>query len=394
MTDGGSTGDHGTSDSPGLLEQIGVRYLRDRSEEVALTEEDDDVHLLDEQELDGLRWIQRWTVIRAAIVGALSALASALAELWARPLLGADPEAASLGQSATFWAVVLGVTGVATLFEIGFLYLDSLRSVHRLTRVAGLRLFPEGPRGPASAVATALARAALELPNPPDSGGIPIDPHRETNKLVMITAALLYKTKIGLTSFLAKALLRRLLGRALVRVWLVFVAVPVTAAWNAIVAFIVIREARLRAMGPSAARSSSTILLSGQTLSPAARLAARRAVAACIVRTHDMHPNLVAMLHEVSAHVADHEPGDLDDTAALLAQLAGLREHEQGVVLGVLVVSSILDGKVSRPERALVREALTVCGRAPDTRPLTRLRRRFESGKPLGKEHIDAVLGR
>lgn len=86
--------------------------------------------------------------------------------------------------------------------------------------------------------ATALARAALELPNRPDPR-IPVNPYREASKAMLVAAAILYKLKIGLTNFLLKALIRRLGGRTLLRSWAPFVAVPVTALWNAWVARVV-----------------------------------------------------------------------------------------------------------------------------------------------------------
>ena len=62
----------------------------------------------------------------------------------------------------------------------------------------------------------------------------------------MSLAALLYKANIALTTFLVKLGLRSVLGRVLDRSFFELAAIPVTAIWNAIVCFIVVREARLR----------------------------------------------------------------------------------------------------------------------------------------------------
>lgn len=126
----------------------------------------------------------------------------------------------------------------------------------------------------------------------------------------------------------------------MVRVWLAFVAVPVSACGNALVAFRVIREARVRAMGPSFVHEVSTALLDGGALSPAWRGAALRAVASAIVRTHDLHPNLIALLHAV---------------------------------------------------QRLLREARAACGLSTDLTDVHRLRRAFLSGQPRSEPPLVAV---
>ena len=380
-----------TQEARPLLERVGVAYFRRLSAGMPAIEAVDEVHVLNAGELSELRGIQRGVIARAAIVGALSGLASALAELYAVARIGGDPDAYALAQVIEFWVIVGGVTGIATVFEIGFLYWDALRSVHRLARAAGLPLFDEG--GGRAEVAHALARAALELPNPPGRV-FGVDPHREISKARLVAIALAYKLKIGVTSFLLKALLRRVLGRAAVRVWLVFVAVPVTAAWNGIVAWLVIRQARLRAMGPSAAAELASRLLRDAELSDTGKLAVLRAVAAAIVRTHDPHPNLIAFLAEVRAYAGEGNGEDVDDTRAFIEALPALPKPEQDVVLRVLCVGAILDGKLARDERRLIEEAYRAAGREPRTDAVDRLRRAFTRGRPIGDDVLASLVDR
>ncbi|MGH8865017.1 MAG: LBF_2804 family protein, partial [Burkholderiales bacterium] len=241
------------------LEALGLQYLRRRAAVPSFTEPTDPIHILNPTEQAALRRIERGMVLRAAIAGALSGTVSAAAELIA---IGSGP-ATTIG-----WLWVAGATLAATAMEIAYLYWDALRSVHDLAAAAGVRLFPPGVSISAM-TATALARAALELPNRPDPR-IPVNPYREASKAMLVAAAILYKLKIGLTNFLLKALIRRLGGRTLLRSWAPFVAVPVTALWNAWVARVVIHEARIRAMGPSATRERLDFLLQARSpLSPA-----------------------------------------------------------------------------------------------------------------------------
>src|SRR5262249_35162317 len=143
----------------------------------------------------------------------------------ARPLYGRYARTPGWEDDLRFYAIVGAATIVASIIEIGFLYWDGLRSVHRLSEVAGLDLFPNEDEE--DAVAAAMARAALELPNPVASL-FGVNPRRESSRLRLVVASIAYKAKVSITNFVMKAIVRRALGRAMVRSWLPFVAVPLT----------------------------------------------------------------------------------------------------------------------------------------------------------------------
>lgn len=369
--------------APPLLERLGVGYFQKLSAALPRAQAADAISLLNPEERRALRRIGRAAVIRACVAGALSAAAVAVAEVAAERLFGPAPAVASPDYSARYWALVGGVTVIASVLEILFLYWDALRSVHRLAHTAGLDLFPGGASGERAAVAAALARAALELPNPTERV-FGVDPRREASKIRLLAASLLYKAKVSITNFAVKVLVRRLLGRVLVRTWLLpFVAVPGTAAWNGVVTWIVLREARIRVMGPSAARELvDAIFAEGVELSPEGRLALARAVASSIVRTEDLHPNLLCVLTEVIQRAGEPPAGaaGIDDSRAFLELLPRLRPEEQRVALQVLTVAAVIDGRFTAAERRLLREAQAACGRAPDEAPAERMRRAFVNG--------------
>lgn len=374
-----------------LLERLGVRYLRWRAASAPALDAEDAIHVLNPREQAKLRRVERGVVLRAGIAGALSALASALAERWADATFGAAPDGFELGYYASYWGVVGGVTALATLFEILFLYRDSLEGTHRLSHAAGLTLDGVGKR----TVASALARAALELPNPLETP-YRLDPHREVSKPRLLVATLLYKLKVGLTSFLLKLILRRLFSRAALRLWLVFVSVPVTAAWNAVVAFRVIREARVRVIGPSAARELTARLFERcPAPSPEGAVAALRAVGACVVSSFDLHPNHLALLEEVRERLGgvDLDEVDLGDRPAFVRDLALLRDDERRLAIGLLGVAAVLDGRLTRRERALFASVRAGVGLTASTAPLSELRRAFVAGRPIDDALLDSLGG-
>jgi len=361
-----------------LLERLGVRYFRRMSAALPRVAAADAISVLNADERRALAGIVRGAVLRACLAGALSAVVCAAAEVIADRIYG--PDHPGFDQTVRYWAIVGGATVLSAVIEILFLYWDSLRAVHRMARAAGLDPFATEGSDDEKAVAAALARAALELPNPTESA-FGVNPRREASRLKLALASLLYKVKVSVTNFAIKILVRRLAGRALVRTWLPFVAVPGTAAWNGIVCYIVLREARIRVMGPSAARELvGAIFDQGISLSPEGRIALVRAVASSIVRTEDLHPNLHAVLVEVMRRVDDPLPEGIDDSKAFLDALGRLRPEEQKMALQVLTAAAVIDGRFTSAEELLLVEAQSACGRPGDARAAERLRRAFIRG--------------
>ena len=133
-----------------------------------------------------------------------------------------------------------------------------------------------------------------------------------------------------------------------VRTWLRFVGVPVTAVWNCAVSWTVIRQARIRVMGPSAAMEFVSVILDGQPpLSSRGQAAALRAVGCTIVSTKDMHPNLRALLGHLHKRLGEPPEDAVDDRSRFLDELGTLDHDSQAVVLRILSVAIVIDGSAS-----------------------------------------------
>ena len=379
------------SETP-VLQRVGMRYMMRRQSRLGASEVQVDAHRLDEAEQRALLKIQWTLVIESAVLGAVSGLLGGLAEQWADANL-ADPDA-GLSGLASYWAFLGPVIGVTAILEVVLLYLAGLHAVQSIARVTGTPLFvgKDDPT-PRSPMAAALVRAALELPNPPPDG-YAIDPLREVTRWRAVAIGLLYKAKIGLTSFLIKLVLRRAAGRAALRMWLVFVSVPVTAFWNGWVALIVIRQARLRAIGPSAARRFTALLeLPHCETGNAQTDLIWRAVAATVVRTHELHPNVAALMDALREEIGPPPKEGLDDTSLFLETLAHAPIEDRRLAMRALAVAAVLDGKIEGGERRLVREAAEASGLAMPRAALARLRTRFTGGRMLDAALLEP-LGR
>jgi hypothetical protein len=368
-----------------VLERLSSRYLRSRVASLApALSADDPIHVLNEDERRGLRRIQQGAVVRAAVAGAINAVLTGLAELYAARFLGHRPEHATLMQTVHYWGVFVVLAAIFAIAEIAYLYWDALRSVRMLSLVAGLELHRHENEG----VASALARAALELPNPPDAT-LGVDPQREANKLQLAFASAVYKLKISVTNFVFRALVTRASGRAAARGFLAFTAVPINALWNALVCYSVLREARIRVMGPSAASEMLEAAVGEGEPSAALVRVMHQALGSAVVRTRELHPNHAALIRVFRDRFGS--PGrevPQDDSRRFLAALRELEPSDRPAAVRVLVAAAVLDGRLVRAERRLLTEAYAAAGVPPRLEDVEALRKDFVRGKPLSRDAV------
>jgi hypothetical protein len=366
-----------------LLDRLGSDFLRRNAETAAVA--DDPIHVLNPVERAGLRRVSRAAVTRAALAGIVNAILTGLGDLYAAHLFGPLPEHPTLTQRALYWSVFGGAAIVFAALEILYLGWDGLRSVTRLSAVAGLELSKEDNKE----VALALARAALELPNPPEAV-LGVNPHREASKAQLIVASAVYKLKISVTNFVFKLVMQRVLPGMATRFLLAFTAIPINGFWNGLVCWSVLREARIRVMGPSAALEMlGAVLADEPEPTPELRAAIHRAVGSAIVRTRELHPNHVAIVRAVRQRLGEPEKElTLDDTDVFLKALPALELAERRVVLRVLAVAAILDGRLVRPERRLLAQAYAAAQLPPGVEHVEKLRRAFVAGDVIPHDEL------
>lgn len=387
-----------------MVETLAVRYFKHRAAKTVVPESRDPIHVLNPDERRMLRRIERLAVLRAGLVGAVCSGLGAVVNVTLHPILGDDPSAASWGKWAEFLSLTLvGVLPLVAI-ELSLIYWNAIDSVHRLAAATGVPLFrsrgagEEGSRaedeaddGEDEIFAAVLARAALEIPNPPRPM-FGIDPRREASRLRILLATLVYKAKVSLSKFIARTLLTRIFGRAALRAWIPFVAVPITALWDALVCRRALREARLRAIGPSAAQELLDFVLAPHPEpSPALREALLRAVGSAVVRSRDFHPNLIYLLDDLKDRIGDVDAESPDEVPRFIACLRALAPAEQVAALQMLVVACVLDGRIRRGERAVLGRAFRVCGRAPPLAQALRLKHALLSGDALAPEMLSAL---
>jgi hypothetical protein len=362
------------------MERAGIWYLKRLHRKNPPDRIDIKTHVLDDEERKSINHIEKWAIANVAIAGAISSIVSGYAAFVADSLN--DEKGSFFSQNnMAYMGIVLGVTIVASLIEIFYIYYDVMAKAFALASAAHMELFPKDKDE--ELIAAPIVRAALELPNKKEKD-INIDPKKESSKVVIMVAALFYKLKISVTNFILKALVKRTMGRAISRAWLNFLSVPVCAFWNGLVCWYVIREVKIRVLGPSAVNELFlSIEDTLKTMSDRGTLALLRAIGSSIVRTADLHPNLEYMFRAFTSDIKEPENAIFDDTKLFLEDLKNLEEKEREIVLQTLVYACIIDGKINYREKKLLQHAYLVCNVPFHYNDLKSLLKRFRNGQLL-----------
>ncbi|WP_246057292.1 LBF_2804 family protein [Leptospira gomenensis] len=326
---------------PGILERWGIRVLSDLSQR-------DKTSLgkwTKEEFGSSSRKIIAWTVFWAFQTGLWTTLFILLVEKL-------FPESPELWSSVFFekWFWTGAALLVGTFVEFYLLYKLGLSSVYKLTRTAGFDL-KEDP-DLITGISNLLSRLALEIPDP-DLKLLGIDPYRLTNKRSLFITTLLYKAKVFLSNVVAKIVIRKLLARNSFRVYADFVAAPVTAFWDAIVLYIILKELRTRLLTRAISENLVGEILEIQdSLGRDAKIACMTAVGNSVVFTQRFHPNLEFILIKLhKAFRIENYHFRLDEWESLELLLPALNDSEKELCLKILSVTCCFDGKISSFEK-------------------------------------------
>jgi Ca2+-binding EF-hand superfamily protein len=362
------------------------------------------VHILTDEQRREVQKIHRNMILYGCLFGFLSSVITALSENVATYFLSTNgienpdtQEPSSEEEIQQFAAIVASTLLVCSIIEIAMLYLYAIRHVMQTALAAGLQLTPLNRDR--THIAQFLVQAALELAHHNDAvhGVDPLKDSRQQSKFLVVFFLVLYKAKIALTSFLLKVALKRLVSRDAAKYAVPYMAVPATMLWNALIAHGVMKQAKLRSIGISAAVELFDSILNShaepvqtratepsvekdsspsramprlnsadmvdktakmQKLSPLFKLQLLRAIGVVIVKRKGLYPTQEVLLkHAVhTLHMAgevDHTSGLVDSELDFLGNMGKLSCHEQGQCMQVFVLTAILDGHFSRSERSL-----------------------------------------
>lgn len=327
---------------PGLLERLGVRYYhrklaQDRKRGISYSDAEAARTLT--------RQAQGYALL-SFLIGGISAAGSAYVSYRYYGVTG-------FWEQVESYLVLGAVTLPLTAIEFVVLFWVALELVYRIARVSGHDMLATDPVYTPDPFAGLIARAALEVPDPVMKY-LDLDPLARVPKSRLWAVAILYKLKIAASSVLARLLLTRVLGKALVRGFSYFVSIPITGFWNAWTLYKVSRDARLRVFGNRLAQDVCVQLAQWQQETPLSELGKRavfEAVGNTVVLTQNYHPNMMLLLVKIREAFPDTAHERLDDWELFVTHLMQVPVHERCLLRNLLVIAAAFDGTFSALER-------------------------------------------
>jgi hypothetical protein len=332
-----------------LLENLGSRYFNYISKKIKYKDEIHIENIPSDKILQVVSSnLSTYTVIIAFLVGALTTAPTVLFEIYYK----------SSYTSLHYYLILGTVTLILLLIEVSILYWLGMRSSYTLTELIGYDERNRDNLPPEYDIKKIMVRSALELDDLTIQYlGLNLEKH--VSKKWVLMGSLLYKTKIVLTSIVAKILLAKLFARHALRVSFVWVSVPVTAFWDAIVMYRVIKDTRLRLFGYHLSKYIIDEVLSDKVLdkySPHTVEGTIRAVSTMIVLAKNYHPNNIILLIRLTNYFNINDTKDYDDLDKFLKYLDNSSCEEKHLFMTLSGISAVFDGKLNREEKkALVK---------------------------------------
>lgn len=358
------------------IERWALRFIQRRNQTAGASS----IHRWTDEEYKTIRHLEITAIVLAAFSGMTSGFLIGGLEIWLN--LEYEDYATSWVSFGLYWFWFMAISIVISLIEIIFLYWVVLWRVARVASIAGLHLSGVDVD---QVIAIGLSRAALDVPDPrkPFYG---IDPYSRVPRWKLWTYAVLYRLKIGATSFIIRLILRRVLARAAVRVLIPLVAIVIYSIWNAIIIGWVMRASRIRAAGPVAVQEWAAMLQQRRdALDPTARLALAEAVAETIIQGAKDHPNFYLLATQM-LEVLQLQPEQLDfNWPKHLAVIKAMAPDQQTLVLDTLQLVTLLDGRPRWRQKRFLRNVYIACGRELDTAVLSQRYTWFYRGQGLGE---------
>jgi len=366
---------------PNVLEKRASLYLTSRSSHAKSAAGGREI------DRNKLATIRRRAVIWAIVSGVLSGALIGGTESWLRLVYLSGMENLDFRDQLPYWAAFYAFVGVVTVIEMAFLYWNALDATAKVNTALGAPLNGDGTE----LAALGLARAALEAPNPHHvvHG---VDPYALMPKWRLLAHNLLYKAKVGASSFVLRIIMRRLFARAALRGYIPLLAIPLYAIWNAWITWRVVNEARLRALGPGAIKTVTGMLREHKdATSDNVRESILQGVGEIVMRGYDAHPNYIMLVQQLVDELKPESDEIEVDWNNREADLANLDDDERTLLLDVLTISTVLAGRPRGDQRRFLESVYKECGREMKPDALKRLRKAFVAGSGVGKQDLKAV---
>ncbi|MCC5883089.1 MAG: hypothetical protein JJU25_10690 [Halomonas sp.] len=333
-----------------------------------------------ERELCDMKRAFRGCVAWAVLAGLISGALIGGMEWYMRHGMLDGMQDMSFKEQLPYWTGFFIIAGVVSAVEIAFLYWNALRGVATTSRLAGAPLH-DSPH--ATLTLLGLSRVALEFPSPRHRI-YGIDPYALMNRWKLTALSVMYRMKVGVTSFLLRIFLRRVLGRVALRGLLPLVTGPLYALWNAIITWRILVKAQEQAFGPFAIETLVKEL-AHEPLSERAQRVALHAIGALIMANQDAHPNHIYLLSRLFDVFKRREHSIDVDWPQQRFNLNRLERSEKHRVLDLMIAATVLAGRCKGKRKRFLEELFEACDLAYPQQKVRAWRRQFMNGQPFGK---------
>ncbi|MBA2778923.1 LBF_2804 family protein [Billgrantia kenyensis] len=358
---------------PSVLERWAARYLQQLNHHRTAprrARHDHDLARLKRTFYAGVAWAALAGIVSGGMIGGM--------EWYMRQGMLGGMEDMSLREQLPYWAGFFAVAGVVSAVEIAFLYWNALRGVATTSRLAGAPM-RDGPH--ARLVLLGLTRVALEFPSPRHRI-YGIDPYARMSRWKINAIEIMYRMKVGVSSFLIRVLLRRVLGRVALRGVLPLLMGPLYAAWNAIITWRILVKAREQALGPFAIEGMVR-QLRHDPLSERGQHVMLHTVGAMIMANQDAHPNHVYLLSRLIDAFEWKEKRIQVDWPQQRFTLNRLERGEKHRVLELQLAIAVLAGYPRGKRKRFLEELYEACNIPYPHMKARAWRQRFMDGQPL-----------
>ncbi|MDZ4726016.1 MAG: hypothetical protein SH817_07660 [Leptospira sp.] len=239
--------------------------------------------------------------------------------------------------------------GIFTYIEFYLLFLTGLYQAFYMAESANLELSEEPEL--ITPVPGLLARIALEIPDP-ELRLFGINPYKRLNRKKIFIKTLLYKIKVMISNLFAKIILKAIFGRTGLRIYIEYIAAPITGLWDAYVTYKILHELRMRIISRKIAEKILIYIEQNQNqFSPKGKECLMRAIANSIVFTKTFHPNFEYLLLKlVKVFNIPFDMNEMDEPDQFINSLKFCAEGEKRLAIVIFLIGSCFDGTMTKEE--------------------------------------------
>eukprot|EP01113_Clastostelium_recurvatum_P036003 TRINITY_DN5075_c0_g1_i1.p1 TRINITY_DN5075_c0_g1~~TRINITY_DN5075_c0_g1_i1.p1 ORF type:complete len:598 (+),score=116.77 TRINITY_DN5075_c0_g1_i1:267-1796(+) len=344
----------------------------------------------DKRDLDIVRWV---FVLCAGLLGSIYASTTGVIDWRLQRMLDYNGSLFDPIQNWShffiYWAALLGGVIFFSIVEIIFLFWGGLHASAVISYMLGIEAWLVGYVPGSEHTITAMVRAALDVPNP-SSVYMGIQPLKDSSKSGVLFKTILWKAKTAITTIVLKQVFFRVLSRSL----LPFLAIPVCAVWNMMIAWKVIHDVISICLGNIIVPQLVQKFVLQSNLEEESLQMTYHVVGTAIVLSGEVHPNHEALLKSLVSLLGPVPEGrQLDDKEVFKQKMMQLRNREDRLVLlQMFAVTLATNSNVSFKSMRYLRDLAWVLDLNPDFSGVDRLHNALNSSRAINIRDISVLF--